>query len=98
MHGLIGDGLFSLAPYFADQDAEQNAAGCLGRQYLVRKLSSQPMDPEAKPERALGRDLLFQKWRALREWNLSRGSDATPPAMSGTRLIDVALWEDLNGR
>jgi len=106
MKGLIADGLFSLIPYYSEEDRDLSHIGCLGRQYLVRRLGETKVDlrKERPPRDRRGRDLyanLYASWWNIRAWNHDRDYTSRHIKIlkrpNSARLIDLALWEDLNG-
>jgi len=100
IQGLVADGLFSLIPYYSENDDELRQTGCLGRQYLARKLGSIRAIPEGSAPPPGPKKVLHEEWDELRKWNCDR--EAKPPrsveTSAGVRLIDKALWEDIHGR
>jgi hypothetical protein len=106
MQGLIADGLFSLIPYYSESDDDLSHAGCLGRQYLVRRLGQlEPDLSKEKPRTGSAENFpyknLRKNWKSIRQWNYDR---RYLPPKSGTlaspdsdRLINLARWDDLNG-
>jgi hypothetical protein len=88
MQGLIGDGLFSLIPYYSEDDNKLSQIGCCGRQHLARKLGAAQTKssqlgtcPDAGDLDGLtGMTLqnmqdLHEHWIELNRWNHDRSFD-----------------------
>ncbi len=80
MQGLIADGLFSLIPFYSENNGDPGQVGCLGRQYLVGRLSDiRPgrdqrgaKKPPADAKARAAYETLFDNWLAVRRWNYDR--------------------------